>query len=214
MTVLTKKVERTLGKVIITQEDLNFDEEYILFDGAKNITKWYIGPSEYEDYDEQTEQFLYDFICTQAPFPIYLTFEPYNDLTEKIESTFKKGTIPFSLQVEGIKNKSFPVFIVTINDPLSLKLVLEETFWIAASNQFFAFSFSNHTTYKLAYRKGFFGRKTPMMLPCYQIENPSTIMKIWHDGQGFELYTNDIRYSTVEMLTKHSPNGTIVDSES
>ncbi|WP_445493237.1 hypothetical protein [Niallia sp. 03133] len=201
-----------MTKIYITQEELNTDEEYILFDNVQKISKLYIGPSEYNDYDDETRLFLYDFIRNQALFPIFLTFEPYNDLTEEIEYTFQKECVQYSLRFESTKNKSFPVFNVIINDPHSLKLTLEETFWIASSNQFYAFSFSDNISYKLAIKKGVLGGKKPYMLPCFNMKDTFTIIKLWHDGQGFNLYSNDTRYSTIEMLTNHLPNGTIIEN--
>lgn len=202
-----------LSKIYITQEEFNSDEEYILFDNVQKVSKLYIGPSEYDDYDDETRQFLYDFICNEALFPAYLTFEPYNDLTEEIENAFKKECIQYSLRFESAKKKSFPVFNAIINDEHTLKFILEETFWIASSNQFYAFSFSDNISYKLAIKKGLFGGKKPYMLPCFNMKDTTTIIKLWHDGQGFNLYTNDPRYSTIEMLTNHLPNGTIIENK-
>jgi hypothetical protein len=202
-----------LTKIYITQEEFNSDEEYILFDNVQKVSKLYIGPSEYDDYDDETRQFLYDFICKETLFPAYLTFEPYNDLTEEIENAFKKECIQYSLRFESAKKKSFPVFNAIINDEHSLKLILEETFWIASSNQFYAFSFSDNISYKLAIKKGLFGGKKPYTLPCFNMKDTTTIIKLWHDGQGFNLYTNDPRYSTIEMLINHLPNGTIIENK-
>ncbi|KKI91006.1 hypothetical protein WQ54_17365 [Bacillus sp. SA1-12] len=196
----------------MTQEEFHSAKEYILFEDGENVSKIYIGPSEYENYDDKTRQFLYDFICKQAIFPVFLTFEPYTDVTEEIESTLKKGYIQYTLRFESKKRKSFPVFHVVINNPYSLKLVLEETFWIASSNQFYALSFPNKIRYKLAIRRGIFGGKKPYMVPCINMRENSTIINIWFDGQGFNIYTNDSRYSTIEMLTHHIPKGTIIDN--
>jgi hypothetical protein len=201
-----------LTKIYITQEEFNSYEEYILFDNVQKVSKLYIGPTEYDDYDDETRKFLYDFICKQAVFPVFLTFEPYNDLTEEIEYAFKKECVQYYLRFESTKNKSFPVFNVIINNAHSLKLTLEETFWIASSNQFYAFSFSDNISYKLAIKKGVFGGKKSYMLPCFNMKDTTTIIKLWYDGQGFNLYTNDTRYSTIEMLTNHLPHGTIIEN--
>lgn len=202
-----------MTKIYIAQDEFNSDEEYILFENIQKVSKLYIGPSEYDDYDNETRQFLYDFICKQALFPVYLTFEPYNDLTEEIKNTFQKECIPYSLRCESTKKKSFPVFKAIIHDAHTLKLILDETFWIASSNQFYAFSFSDHIRYKLAIKKGIFGGEKPYMLPCFNMKDTTTIIKLWHDGQGFHLYTNDPRYSTIEKLTNHLPNGTIIENK-
>ena len=95
-----------MTKIYIAQDEFNSDEEYILFENPQKISKLYIGPSEYGDYDNETRQFLYDFICKQALFPVYLTFEPYNDITEEIKNVFQKECIPYSLRFESTKKKS------------------------------------------------------------------------------------------------------------
>ncbi|MCA1061444.1 hypothetical protein LCL96_21235 [Rossellomorea aquimaris] len=202
-----------MTKIYITQEEFNLDEEYILFENVQKVSKLYIGPSEYDDYDDETRQFLYDFICKQALFPVFLTFEPYNDLTEEIEFAFQKECIQYFLKFESTKKNSFPVFKVIINDAHTLKLILEETFWIASSNQFYSISFSDIISYKLEIKEGVFGGKKSYMFPCFNMKNTTTILKLWHDGQGCNLYTNDPRYSTIEMLTNHLPNETIMENK-
>ncbi|MCM3790073.1 hypothetical protein M3221_16925 [Domibacillus indicus] len=129
-----------------------------------------------------------------------------------MEHLFQEKDISYSLRYEGLKKKSFPVFKMVIKDPPSLTFVLEETFWMAASNQFFALSFSDNVTYQLAVRKGLFRNKKPYMLPSFQMRDASTVIKIWHDERGFNLYTNDRRYSIIKMLTNHLPKGTIVEN--
>lgn len=202
-----------MTKIYITQEEFNDEEEFILFDDIQNVSKLYIGPSEYDDYDDETQQFLFDFICTQDIFPIFLTFEPYNDVKEEIENTFREKKVSYSLKFESTKNKSFPIFNVIVKDPHLLKFVLRETFWMACSNQFFALSFSDSVAYKLEMRKSLFRSRKPYMLPSFQMKDTSTVIKVWHDGRGFNLYTSDNRYSTIEMLTNHLPKGTIVENK-
>jgi hypothetical protein len=93
---------RFLTKIYITQEQFNHKEEFILFENEQKVSKLYIGPSNYDDYDNETKQFLYNFIYTQALFPIFLTFEPYDDL---LEYTFRKESIPHSLRWKSSVNK-------------------------------------------------------------------------------------------------------------
>jgi hypothetical protein len=207
------KEQKDMAKIHIIYEEFDPEEDSILIDGELK-TKLYIGPSEYEDYDEKTKQFLFEFLCKQNHFPIFLTFEPFDDLTDELEKTFKKEKIQYFKRMEGKESnrKPFPVFKVIICDPQSLKIALEETFWFASANQFYALSFSDNINYKLRTVKGLWRKEKKVPLPHFNMKDTSTIITIWHDGQGFNIYTNDLRYSSIEALTQHLPNGTIVEN--
>ncbi len=200
-----------LTKISIAPVAFDLEEDYIVFEKAQKLKKLYIGPSEYENYDEDTKQFLYEFLCEQNAFPYFVLYEPYGDVTEEIEKLYISESIPYSLRYEGSSFKRFPVLTITINGPSALKLVLEESFWIAASNQFYSISFSNNTSYKPILKKGLFGKMKQYLVPCFTMKHPATVIKIWHDGQGFNLYTNDSKYSSVEQLISYLPNGTILE---
>lgn len=202
-----------MTRIYISKEEFNDEEDFILFDNIQNVSKMYIGPLEYDHYDDDTLKFLYDFICWQDRFPVFLTFEPYNDVKEELETAFQNKDISYSLTVESTQNKKFPVFHMMIKSADSLKYVLDEIFWMACSNQFCALSFSDNASYKPAMGKGLFGRKKPYMLPSFQMKDASTVMKIWHDAHGFNLYTSDKRYSTIESLATRLPPGTILEND-
>lgn len=58
------------------------------------------------------------------------------------------------------------------------------------------------------------GRKEkPYMLPYFQMEEDSTVITTWHDGQGLNLYTSNERYKTLKSLISQLPKGTIVENE-
>lgn len=202
-----------MGKIYISQEEWGSEEEFIIFNDFQKVSKWYIGPSEYEDYDDRTREFLSDFICTQDSFPVFLTFEPYSDQSVKLEKLLNDNAISYTSRVEGIGSRMFPVFTVKLKDVQDLQLVLEETFWMAAANQFFAFSFTDNCTYKLVMKKTLGRKEKPYMLPYFQMEKDSKVITTWHDGQGINLYTSDERYKTLESLINQLPKGTIVEND-
>lgn len=202
-----------MSKIYISQEDWESEEEFIIFNDSQKVSKWYIGPSDYEDYDDRTRKFLSEFICTQDSFPVFLTFEPYSDQAVKLEKLLNDNAISHTSRVEGIGSRMFPVFTITLKGVQDLQLVLEETFWMAAANQFFAFSFTDNCTYKLAMKKTIMRKEKPYMLPYFQMEENSTVIITWHDGQGFNLYTSNERYKTLERLISHLPTSTIVENE-
>lgn len=43
------------------------------------------------------------------------------------------------------------------------------------------------------------------------MKEAATVIVIWHDGQGFTIYTNDFRYASLDELIDHLPSGTIID---
>ncbi|MGE6370916.1 hypothetical protein ACQKDD_17360 [Planococcus kocurii] len=184
-----------------------------IFNDSQKVSKWYIGPSDYEDYSDRTREFLSEFIRMQDSFPVFLTFEPYSDQAVKLEKLLNDNAISYTSRVEGIGSRMFPVFTITLKDVQDLQLVLEETFWMAAANQFFAFSFTDNCTYKLAMKKTIMRKEKPYMLPYFQMEENSTVITTWHDGQGFNLYTSNERYKTLERLISHLPTSTIVENE-
>ncbi|MGG4471395.1 hypothetical protein ABER68_25760 [Paenibacillus alvei] len=198
-----------MTKIHITAEPFNSEEDYLLFEEARVLSKIYIGPSEYENYDEETKQFLYDFLCKQNEFSLFVVFEAYKDCTEELESKLRQKSIPYSLGYVEPKQKGYPVFRITINNSSALNLVLEESFWFAGSNQFYAVSFSDNITYKHKLTKGLFGRQKQSLVPCFNMKEAATVIVIWHDGQGFTIYTNDFRYTSLDELIAHLPSGTI-----
>ena len=202
-----------MSKIYISQEDWESEEEFIIFNDSQKVSKWYIGPSDYEDYADRTREFLSEFICMQDSFPVFLTFEPYSDQAVKLEKLLNDNAISYTSRVEGIGSRMFPVFTITLQDVQDLQLVLEETFWMAAANQFFALSFTDNCTYKLAMKKTLGRKEKPYMLPYFHMEGDSTVIATWHDGQGFNLYTNNERYKTLERLISHLPTSTIVENE-
>lgn len=111
-----------LTKISITKVPFDSEEDCIGFEEAKKLKKLYIGPSEYENYDEDTKQFLYEFLCEQNAFPYFVLYEPYGDVTEEIENLYISEGIPYSLRYEGSEFKRFPVLTITINGPSALSL--------------------------------------------------------------------------------------------
>lgn len=203
-----------MSKVYITQETLGSDGETLLYEDVQNVVKFYIGPSESVNDPDSTREMLVDFICTKALFPIYLIFEPVTGMEDDLERLFQGENIEYSLRFEGLKNKRFPVFKLTIETPFSLAFVLQETFWIATCNNFYAFSFSDNIVYKPVIGKSWFGREKTWIWPNFDMDGASTVIEIWHDGDGMNIYTTEPHFSTIENLASYFPPETsIVNNE-
>ncbi|ANU12906.1 hypothetical protein B481_3254 [Planococcus halocryophilus Or1] len=191
-----------MGKVYITHELIGSDGEILTCDNIQNLVKFYVTPSTSVNYSDATCEILVDFIFTKALFPIYLTFEPFTGMEEDLENLFQNKNIEYTLRFEGLKNKRFPVFKLTIESSSTLSFVLQETFWIATCNQFYAFSFSDKIMYRTLIGKSWFGRKKTSIWPHFNMNGASTVIEIWYDGDGFNLYTTDPHFSTNTSIIK------------
>ena len=201
-----------MSKIYINHETIGSDGETLLYENVQNLVKFYIGPSESanDSNSDTTCEMLIDFICTKALFPLYLIFEPFGGMEEEFERLFKGKNIEYALRFEGLKDKRFPVFKLTIETPSSLAFVLQETFWIATCNNFYAFSFSDNIVYKPGIYKSWFGREKTWIWPHFNMNGASTVIEIWNDGDGFNLYTTEPRFSTIEKLASYFPPKTSV----
>lgn len=200
-----------MSKVYINHETVGSDGEMLLCDNVQKVVKFDISPLESVNDPDSTCKILVDFICTKALFPIYLTFEPLTGMEDELERHFQGKNIEYALRFEGLKNKRFPVFKLTIETPFSLTFVLQETFLAAICNNFYAFSFSDNIVYKSVIGKSWFGREKTWIWPHFDMNGASTIIEIWHDGDGVNLYTTEPHFSTIEKLASHfSPETLIV----
>lgn len=205
-----------MNKICINHETIGSDGEMLLSEDVQNVLKFYMGPSESNDNidSNSTCEMLVKFVCTNALFPIYLTFEPLSGMEEDLKRLFQIENIEHTLRFEGLKNKRFPVFKLTIETPSSLTFVLQETFWIATCNNFYAFSFSDNIVYKPVIEQSWFGREKTWIWPHLDMNGASTVIEIWYDADGFNLYTTEPHFSTIEKLTSYFPSETsIVNNE-
>ncbi|MDN7246290.1 hypothetical protein [Planococcus shenhongbingii] len=199
-----------MSKVYINHETIGSDGEMLLCDNVQNVVKFYMGPSESVNDSDSTCEMLVEFICTKALFPVYLTFEPLTGMEDDLKRILQDKNIEYTLRFEGLKNKRFPVFKLTIETPSSLNFVLQETFWIATCNNFYAFSFSGNIVYKPGIGKSWFGREKTWIWPNFDMNGASTVIEIWYDGDGFNIYTTEPHFSTIEKLASYFPPGTSI----
>ncbi|ANU25524.1 hypothetical protein [Planococcus versutus] len=203
-----------MDKVFIIPETIGSDGEMLLCEDGQTVEKFHLAPFDSIADPTSTGELLVEFICAKFLFPIYLTFEPFTGMEDNLEGLFQSKNIEYSLKFEGLKNKCFPVFKLTIEKPSSLTFVLQETFWIATCNNFYTFSFSDNIVYKSVIGKSWFGREKTWIWPHFDMNGASTVIEIWHDGDGFNLYTTEPRFSTIEKLASYFPVGTsIVNNE-
>ncbi|MTH53305.1 hypothetical protein GKZ89_07745 [Bacillus mangrovi] len=166
---------------ITVQNNILAEKDYIIKNSGAS-KGYYLRPDEYENYDEHTKQLLYDLICSMDYFPIFITYEAYD---RDVESLLVKWGIHFTMIVSTPLN-TYPLYHLHIPNSKSLMLVLNETFWTAASNQFYALSISGFIPLEQVKR-----HRRSVMLPSIDMAVHSEVMVIFHDGWGFEWYTNN-----------------------
>jgi hypothetical protein len=203
----------------ITEKALDDLGHFIRLDGEiKRI--YFIGAgTDGGDYVEENKIFLRDFLIAQNRYPLYLTFVVYDEQTEEYSALLKKNKIDFTLNELEEKVSYFnilgkyqyhpPCFSVSIHDADSLSLVLEETFWLPAQNEFYSISYCDNLRFHLEKVKEW-GRKRDRSIPIFRIDHDTTMITIFHDGAGFFLLSNEEKFSTVERLCSHLPAGTVI----
>ncbi|WP_102346388.1 hypothetical protein [Bacillus sp. Marseille-P3661] len=192
---------------------------YIKIEGNTQSIYFINECSEEDNYVDRNRRFLQDFLLFQNRYPIYVTFVSYDDNTEDFITLFKKNSIDYELNFLQEQRTYYtlfqkhkyhpPCFTVTIMEPRSLLLTIEETYWLPAQNEFYAISYSDNLLFQLARVKEW-GRVKERSIPCFFTGVENTFITLFHDGDGFYLYSNEERYSTIGNLCSQLPRGTII----
>ncbi|MED4227828.1 hypothetical protein [Neobacillus cucumis] len=202
----------------ITEDFLNANGHHIKMDG-KIKSVFFIGEGTEEDYVKHNLNFLQQFLITQNVYPLYLTFVCVDDY-EEIQTAFDNLAINYKIRFldevqtywTAFKKVKYhpPYFTVKITDSRSLIYVLEETYWLAASlNEFYTISYSENLSFQLDTVIEW-GKKRERSIPIFKIDENTTFITIFHDGNGFYLFTNQEKYSTVKSLCSNLPKGTVI----
>jgi len=197
-----------------------FDEVgyYITLNG-EIASAYFISEGSEGDYVEQNKTFLRDFLIAQDKYPLYLTFITYDDNVNECITLFNDNKIKYTLKYLEekrtyytiLKKHSYqpPCFTVMITDSNQLMFVIEETFWLPTQNEFYAISYSDNLVFQLS-NVTEWGRKREKSIPVFNIEADTTFITIFHDGAGIYLFSNEGKYSTIDRLCSHLPEGTVI----
>ncbi len=202
----------------ITQEFLDGTGHHIKLNG--NIkSAYFLCEGTKGDYVENNKIFLQDFLIVQEKYPLYLTFITDDDNTEELISLFNKNEIDYTLiHLEekrtfytALKKHQYqpPCFTVKIMDSSTLILVLEETYWLPTQNEFYAISYSDNLFFQLG-NVTEWGEIKERSVAIFNADEETTFMTIFHDGNGFYLFSNQEKFSTVKSLCSNLPNGTVI----
>lgn len=202
----------------INEDFLNQNGHHLKLNGEiKSV--FFIGEGTEGDYVKHNLNFLQDFLITQDVYPLYLTFvcvDDYEGIQTALENLEVNYKIRFLDEVQtywtAFKKVKYhpPYFTVQIKDSRSLIDVLEETFWLAASlNEFYTISYSENLSFQLDTVIEW-GKKRERSRPIFKIDEKTTFITIFHDGNAFYLFSNQEKYSTVKSLCSNLPKGTVI----
>ncbi|MDR0140050.1 hypothetical protein RFW18_20010 [Metabacillus idriensis] len=202
----------------LTEKFLDEADHHMRVDGSIQSI-YFMSEGTEGDYVERNQKFLQDFLIAQDKYPLYLTFIAYDDHTKDIVSLFKEKKIEYTLTQLEEKRTYYtlfkkhhyhpPCFTVKIMDSNILSFILEETYWLPAQNEFYSISYDRNLSFHLREIKEW-GRKKERSIPVIHVGAKTTFITISHDGAGFYLFSNEDKYSTVNNLCSHLPEGTII----
>ncbi len=200
-----EKVEQELFDDVI-KVDGNIQSLYCISEGTEG------------DYVESNMQFLQDFLIAQQRYPLYITFVAYDNY-EDMRITFDKLSVDYTieflkeLQFYWIDGKTVqyhpPCFKIKVMDMHTLQIVLKETFWLAAQNQFYAISCFDNLTFKTESVMRW-GKKQEYSIPHFAVDEDTTFFTIFHDGAGFYIFSSEKKYSSIQSLCSYLPKGTVI----
>ncbi|MGM1034815.1 MAG: hypothetical protein ACQEXK_20420 [Bacillota bacterium] len=172
-----------------------------------------------EDYVEENKNLLLDFLFSQNKYPLFISFIVYEDQTDEYIAFLKENKIDFTLNYLEEKRTYYdffgkhqyhpPCFTAKIKDSNSLALILNETFWLPAQNEFYSISFSDNLMFELG-EVIEWGRKRKRSIPIFKTKGETTIITICHDGAGFYLFSNDEKYFPLDKFISNLPRGTVI----
>lgn len=201
-----------------TEEFLNKMDRHIQLNGDIKAV-YFINEGSHDDYVEGNKDYLIDFLITQDKYPLYLTLVYIDDEPQEIIKFLIDNKIDYELKYLEEKRAYYtlfkkhqyhpPCFTVQINDAYSLRQIIDETYWLAAQNDFYAISYSNNIVFKQEMVKEW-GKPRERSIPGFRIENDTTFVTVTHDGNGFYLFSNEEKFSTVKALCMHLPDKTII----
>jgi hypothetical protein len=211
-----------MAKVWIVEEKvskklLGESGHYLKLDGKLDTA--YFVSAEGEEYVEGHKNFLRDFLSYQDKYPIFISFVVYDDQIDDYTNLLNDNNIEFTLiyleekrtyyNLSGRHQYHPPCFTSRIEDLHSLDMILKETFWLPAQNEFYCISFSDNLMFKLE-EVIEWGRKRKRSIPILKVEERTTFFTIFHDGAGFYIFSNEEKYSTLSKFMSRLPKETLI----
>lgn len=200
-----------MNPIYICEEDFNPKAEYPILDSGSDLAKLYVSPMNDEHYDVETQEILIQFIMSQNRFPVHLTIELFSGVSDELKASFQKQAISHSITNEQTGRKHTTVFRAILGNPDAVDFAITKTFWIACTNQFYALSSPVSLSYSEVQSTGWLRRKKQVLRPLLNTPSHASLIVVWHDGQGFNLYTSEEKYATPEKLASYFPSDTPIE---
>ncbi len=185
-------------------------DRYLDIDEPERIKSIYsmgcIPNDEKRDYQDDSNDVLKHFLMRLNRFPIFVTFGGgFTD--EDIELFFQREKLPYT---KFSPDKRRPYYSVQVNDASELELLLDETYWYAAANDFYFLSFTNLLTFELRMVKGWFFRKE-RVIPVVHTTEEMSFITIEHDFMGYYLFSNEVCFDKEGKVKALLPEGDGID---
>ncbi|WP_214855065.1 hypothetical protein [Exiguobacterium sp. s166] len=185
-------------------------ERYLDIDEPEHIKSIYsmgcIPNDEKRDYQADSNDVLKHFLIRLNRFPIFVTFGGgFTD--EDIELFFQREKLSYT---KSSPDKRRPYYSVQVNDASELELLLDETYWYAAANDFYFLSFTNRLTFESRMVKRWFLKKE-MIVPVVNTTDEMSFIRIEHDFMGYYLFSNEACFDTEDKVKALLPEGDGID---
>jgi len=158
-----------------------------------------------EDYVNRNKDLLLQFLIHQNKYPLFLTFR---DDFDEFSTFLNENKIEYTLNVLQDNNMGH-YFTAKIQDPDTLALLLNETYWLASINNFYCISFSNNLAFDLVKVKAWI-MVINESIPTFKMNAGSTFITTNHDGDGFCLFSNEEKYDSLDSFLKSLPKELII----
>ncbi|MDQ0246081.1 hypothetical protein J2S09_003668 [Bacillus fengqiuensis] len=186
-----------------------------------NISSLSVSVHHTDDYVEENKEFLLDLLCEINVFPLYAAIEEYDEYEEN-EDFLKRHQYEYDIKPWADKRVYWtlgkthsyhpPCFHVKVKTMADLIKLMTQTYYLAAQNQFFGLSFHKPIEFVIETKRRFW-KKGEWSVPFIDNDSETTMLIIDHDGQGFTIYSNEEKFSSIEAIQSQLPHGYKVGQE-
>lgn len=172
-----------------------------------------------DDYVEENKELLLDLLREINVFPLYTAIEEYDDY-EETEAFLKRHYYEYDIKPWADKRVYWtlgkthsyhpPCFHVKVQTMADLIKLMTQTYYLASQNQFFGISFHKRIEFVVETKRSFW-KKGEWSIPFISNDSETTMLIIDHDGQGFTIYSNEEKFSSIESIEHQLPNGYKID---
>lgn len=184
-------------------------DRYLDIDEPERIKSIYsmgcIPNDEKRDYQDDSNDVLKHFLMRLNRYPVFITFGG-GFIDEEVEAFLQREDLSYT----KIQPDKRPYYSVQVNHARELELLLDETYWYAAQNDFYFLSFTNLLTFESRMVKGWFFKKE-RVVPVVHTTEEMSFITIEHDFMGYYLFSNEACFDTEDKVKALLPEGDGID---